>query len=275
MAEFVEASVPRGLRPFVESMVGYRITGAAPGTHLGMPSGSITLVIALDAPLDLVGADGHAGRFDTVLAGLHAGPALIRHDGDQHGIQLELTPAGASLLVGGPAGEVSGTSVELEQLVGRSARRLHERLSVTPGWEERFALVTEALFAGRDARWETRPEVRHAWRLLCGSRGRLPVRAIADEVGWSPRHLGERFRGEYGHAPKTTARVLRFQESQRLIARRVPLTEVALAAGYSDQSHLNRDWLDLAGTSPTRWLRDDELAFVQDALADAAEESTP
>lgn len=265
MAEFVEASVPRGLRPFVESMAGYRISGAAPGTHIGMPSSRVTLVISLDAPLDLVGADGLAGRFDVVLAGLHARPALIRHDGTQHGIQLDLTPAGASLFVGGPAGEVSGTSIELGELVGPGARRLHERLSVTPGWQERFALVTEALFAGREARWEPRAEVRHAWRLLRGSHGRRPIGDIADEVGWSARHLGERFRDEYGHTPKTTARVLRFQESQRLISRRAPLAEVAMVCGYSDQSHLNRDWLEMAGTSPTRWLRDDQLALVHDA----------
>ena len=269
MAEFVEARVPHGLRPFVESMTGYRISGAAPGTHIGMPSGRVTLVVSLDAPLDLVGADGVAGRFDTVLAGLHAGPALIRHDGTQHGIQLDLTPAGASLLVGGPAGEVSGTSVELADVIGPSARRLHDRLSETPGWEERFALVTEALFAGREARWEPRAEVQHAWRLLRRSHGRRPVRDIAHEVGWSPRHLGERFRDEYGHPPKTTARVLRFQESQRLVAARAPLADVAQVCGYSDQSHLNRDWLALAGTSPTRWLRDDELAFVQDPAAGA------
>lgn len=275
MAEVVEASVPRGLRPYVESMVGYRISGAAPGTHIGMPSGRLTLVLSFDAPLDLVGADGQAGRFDVVLAGLHARPALIRHDGTQHGIQLDLTPAGASLLVGGPAGDVSGTSVDLGDLVGLGARRLHERLSETPGWQERFALVADALFAGRETRWEPRAEVQHAWWLLCSSRGRRPVRDIADEVGWSARHLGESFRREYGHPPKTTARVLRFQESQRLIARRVPLAEVALLAGYSDQSHLNRDWLDLSGTSPTRWQRDDELRFVQDGAPAQGAGSTP
>ncbi len=270
MNEVVEARVPTGVSRWVESMVGYRISGAAPGTHVGMPSDRVTLVISLDAPLDLVGADGQPGRFDTVIAGLHAGPALIRHDGAQHGIQLDLTPAGASLLVGGPAAEVSGTSVDLGQLIGPSARRLHERLSLTPGWERRFALVADALFAGRETRWEPRAEVGHAWRLLRESRGRRPIRDIAHEVGWSTRHLGERFRDEYGHTPKTTARVLRFQQSQRLIARRAPLAEVALACGYSDQSHLNRDWLAMAGTSPTRWLRDDDLALVHDATVVAS-----
>lgn len=264
MAEFVEALIPAGLIPFVESMVGYRIAGAQPGTHVGMPSGSVTLILSLDDPLDLVGADGREGRFDTLIAGLHAGPAYIRHDGRQHGLQLALTPAGAALLLGGPAAELSGTCVDLGELVGPSARHLHERLSETPGWQERFALVIETLFARVEPTWMPRPEVEHAWKLLQHSRGRLPVREIAREVGWSPRHLGECFRAEHGHPPKTTARVLRFQESHRLVTTGMPLGQVAADCGFADQSHLTREWIAFVGSSPTHWMRADDLAFVQD-----------
>ena len=264
MRDHVQATLPAGLSTFVESMTGYRIAGARPGTHVGMPSGSVTLVLSLDDALDLVGADGRAGRYDTLIAGLHARPALIRHDGTQHGLQLALTPAGASLLLGGPAAELSGMSVDLGDLVGPPARRLHERLSHTPGWQQRFALVVDALFTHAEPTWTPRPEVEHAWRLLQVSRGRLPVPEIAREVGWSPRHLGERFRAEYGQQPKTMARVLRFQESHRLVSAGTPLGRVAADCGFADQSHLNRDWLAFVGSSPTRWMRSDDLAFVQD-----------
>ncbi|WP_434967395.1 helix-turn-helix domain-containing protein [Janibacter indicus] len=265
MTDAVTAALPRHLTPFVEAMVGYRITGASPGTHVGMPSGTVTLVLSLDAPLDLVGPDGREGRFDAVVAGLHDRPALIRHDGSQHGVQLDLTPAGASLLLGGPAAELAGTAVDLAALVGPDAARLHERLSETDGWEGRFALVTDALFARREPRRRPQPEVEHAWRLLQRTAGRAPVHEVAREVGWSTRHLAARFRAEYGHALKTTARVLRFQRSHRLVGAGRPLADVAAVCGYSDQSHLTRDWVALAGASPTRWLREDEIAFVQDA----------
>lgn len=264
MESFVRARLPGALTPFVESMVGYRIDGASPGTHIGMPSGTVTLVLALDEALRLTGADGRRGRFDTVVAGLHASPAHILHDGFQHGVQLDLTPRGASLLLGGPPGEISCTSVNLGELVGPSARRLHECLAETPDWSRRFDLVLAGLFARREARWEPQPEVEHAWRVLRTSHGRASIREVAQEVGWSPRHLGECFRREFGHTPKMTARVLRFQESHRLIAAGCPLVDAATLAGYADQSHLNRDWIDFAGTSPTRWLREDEIAFVQD-----------
>ena len=264
-------AIPIGLRPYVESMVGYRISGARPGEHIGMPSGSATLILSLDQPLDLVGADGRRGRFDTLLAGLHASPARILHDGSQHGVQLDLTPPGVALLLGGPPGEVSGTSVDLRDLIGPGARRLHERLGETPDWSERFALVLESLFAHREPRWQPCPEVDHAWRVLTRSRGRAPIAELAREVGWSTRHLGKRFRQEFGHPPKTVARVLRFQESHRLVAQGCPLAQAAARAGYADQSHQNRDWVDFAGTSPGRWLREDEIAFVHDREQRAGE----
>lgn len=264
MDELVEATIPERLRPWVTSMHGYRIDHARPGVHIGMPSGAVTLVLTFDEPLDLVGADGAPGRFDSVVAGLHSGPAHIHHDGRQHGIQLDLTPVGAAQLVGGPAAEVAGISVDLGALVGDLGRRLHERVSEAASWSDRFALVAGTLFADAEPRWEPRAEVAHAWRMLEGSRGRVSVRDVAREVGWSPRHLGEQFRREFGHAPKTTGRVLRFQESRRLVAAGRPLAEVAAECGFADQSHLNREWIALAGTSPTRWRREDELADVQD-----------
>lgn len=95
-------------------------------------------------------------------------------------------------------------------------------------------------------------------------RGRVAVRDIASQVGWSPRHLGECFRAEYGHPPKTIARVLRFQESHRLVSAGLPLGRVAADCGFTDQSHLIREWHAFVGSAPTRWMQADELAFVQD-----------
>jgi AraC-like DNA-binding protein len=45
---------------------------------------------------------------------------------------------------------------------------------------------------------------------------------------------------------------------------RLPLSEIALACGYFDQAHLNRDFAQLARCTPTEWLAD-ELPFFQDA----------
>ena len=267
MDAFVTACVPAGLSPFVDTIVGYRISGAPAGVHIGMPSTSLTFIVSFDEPLRLSGATVTPGprTFDVAIAGLHAGPAHIHHDGHQHGVQVSLTPAGAGLLLGGPASELAGRCIDLADLIGPSAGRLREQAEASRDWAARFAIVTAALFARREPRRVVAPEVGHAWRVLHESGGRVEIGRIAEEVGWSPRHLGQMFRREFGHPPKTAARLVRFQRSRRLIGcGRMPLAQVALVCGYTDQSHLNRDWLALAGTSPMRWRSEDEIAFVQD-----------
>src|SRR5690606_32137193 len=113
------------------------------------------------------------------------------------------------------------------------------------------------------------PEVCEAFRLIEASGGRVTVAEVADRVGWSRRHLGERFRQEIGLSPKAAARVVRFHRARRLLATGGRgLAEVAAVAGYADQAHLTREFKDLAGATPTAWLAEElpsvELPSVQD-----------
>lgn len=108
-----------------------------------------------------------------------------------------------------------------------------------------------------------------SWRRIAHSHGDLPVSLVADEVGWSRRHLNGQFRAEFGIGPKEAARVVRFDRARRMIkSGRAPLAEVAAVCGYTDQSHLNRDFKLLTGTNPTVWFDDDPI--VRRSRADGA-----
>ncbi len=43
----------------------------------------------------------------------------------------------------------------------------------------------------------------------------------------------------------------------------VSIAQIAATCGYYDQAHLNRDFAELAGCSPTTWLAE-EIPSVQD-----------
>jgi AraC-like DNA-binding protein len=86
-------------------------------------------------------------------------------------------------------------------------------------------------------------------------------------VGWSGRHLTDRFTDEYGIGPKQAARIERFQRARTLLAGDDPVGYVAAASGYADQAHLTREFRALGGCTPTQWRRE-SLAFVQDTAAE-------
>lgn len=109
------------LGSFVAGYAGYRITGAAPGTHRGLPSRNLTFIVTLDGTVDLAAMPNPRqppASFTTLAGGLHACPALIHHDGNQHGIQLGPTPLGARVLFGLPAGELATMVLDLGSLWG-------------------------------------------------------------------------------------------------------------------------------------------------------------
>ncbi|MEL7209332.1 MAG: helix-turn-helix domain-containing protein, partial [Actinomycetota bacterium] len=202
--------------------------------------------------------------------GLHAAPATIRHDGNQFGIQLGLTPLGARALLGVPPSALGSLVVPLEDLLPEAGELL-DRLRAGADWAGRFAVVDDVLTRVLTEPRPVRPEVLQAWSMLCRTDGAVTVAAIADEVGWSRRHLSGRFRDEYGLSPKITGQVLRFEAANELLraSPQPSLAEVAARCGYADQAHLTRDWRRFAGSSPTEWMGSEEFMHSE-AIADVS-----
>jgi len=184
--------------------------------------------------------DQPAIRMGSFVGGLQTWPARIQHDGNEHGIAIELTPLGAGAVLGVPAGELAGQVVELGDLLGARSRELTERLLNADGWSARFAVLDEILVRGLCERYLPAGEVVHAWDRLVGAAGGLDVQALAGDVGWSLRHLTERIRREVGLPPRQLNRVLRFERSCALLRRPGyrTLTDVAAESGYFDHAHM-------------------------------------
>lgn len=250
------------LRGLVDRIEGYEFRLDPRAVHHGVPSPTATVIISFDEPLDVQWLDGlRHPRADGSLrvrhwlhaSGLHTEPALIHTHGVQHGIQLNLTPAGCRALLGTPMGPLHLALVDHADLPLGVPDPLHARLAEA-GWSERFRLLDDHLIrtAGRCDTWPPN-DLAHAWRLFGERRGKVGVSELADELGWSRRHLVKRFTAEFGLPPRDIGRLHRFGVAQHYAKTGASWTTVAAYAGYADQAHLTREFRSLVGRTPTDW----------------------
>lgn len=248
------------LRAHVTHYVGWRESTPVPMRRRELPIGAIPVVVSFGLPFDLLDPadeDGRRSRRVSFVAGLDDRYAVVEHAGESAGVEIYFTPLGARRFFGQPLGELAHLVVELEDVLGVAAvAELTERLAIAPGWDARFALLDALVAGGIERAPVPSPALGWAWRRLEESHGRVAVGELAREVGWSRRHLVAQLREQLGLAPKTLARVLRFQRAVGLLGRDdgSRLAEIALDCGYYDQAHFNRDFRAFAGDAPTAFL---------------------
>ncbi|MBV8519518.1 MAG: helix-turn-helix transcriptional regulator [Acidobacteria bacterium] len=99
-----------------------------------------------------------------------------------------------------------------------------------------------------------RPRVRTSARRLRARRDAIRARA---DAGVHRAHFARVFRARFGCTPGELLRQLRVEHAQSLLASTdVPLAEIALAAGFSSQSHFTATFRAYAGVTPAAFRRD-------------------
>ncbi len=272
--EFAHRAPARRTVGLISGMSGYRET--VPGRFCQRMAAPlrVPLIISLGSPFRIAfGRDPTpSDQQRSFAAGLHAGPIHIESDGRAESVRVDFTLLGAYRIFGSAVADIAARMVDIGDLFGRDGRQLHERLGATPDWQSRFDLL-EA-FAQKHANRAPTPEIAFAYRRLALSSGGARITDLAEEIGWSRKHLVDRFRAELGLAPKPVARMIRFHHACRLAQSGMVQNWAGTAAesGYADQSHLAREFAAFAGESPTAWARrlarsDSRLTRPDDALA--------
>lgn len=80
--------------------------------------------------------------------------------------------------------------------------------------------------------------------------GNLTLAALAAEAGLSPFHFARAFKRATGRTPHAYVVSRRVRQAQRLLLAGRPISEVARAVGFCDQSHLARHTRRLLGATP-------------------------
>lgn len=85
--------------------------------------------------------------------------------------------------------------------------------------------------------------------------GSVSLGELAEVAGVHPGTLLRRFRLEVGLAPYEYLVARRIDLARQLLLAGRPIAEVAMRAGFADQSHLHRHFKRIVGVTPGRFVR--------------------
>ncbi|RXM38351.1 AraC family transcriptional regulator [Chryseobacterium sp. CH21] len=107
------------------------------------------------------------------------------------------------------------------------------------------------------------------------NKGTIPVHQVADSAHTTVRTLERKFKQSSGHTVKDISGIMRFEQIRNRLwnTPEASIAELAQEFGYTDQSHLSREFKRYSGTTPAvfareakkrkRALSNDFVAFVQ------------
>jgi len=236
--------------------------------HRALPNGELWAMFNLGPAqrvTGLAGADDGRILRAAFVAGLQDRPlAYDSVDGHPRVVCIRFLPLGAFAFFGGLSlAELANQVLDLDAVLGArtGVEPLRQRMAETPDLGTALDVVEEWLVARLVAGPSPHPVTRTAIGILQETGGDARVASLAGTVGVSPRYLGGLFRREVGLSAKGMARILRFERALEALGASGgrDLAGIAHDCGYYDQPHLNRDFRELAGLTPTEYL---ERLFV-------------
>ena len=201
----------------------------------------------------------------SVVSGLQQKTRVVEHSASSSLVVVRFTEIGAPAILNESPDHLYNQTSALDSLLPRSEiellqSALHDGRTV----KEQIGHVEQFLIKHLRPRNRTSPQIEAAVQIIRRSNGRSSVRAISRHVAMSQSSLERHFRAAVGTSPKQLSRLVRLQHICRLWHAGKSLTEIAFAAGYTDQPHMIRDFQLFTGTSPERFFR---ASFPQTLLS--------
>jgi AraC-like DNA-binding protein len=223
--------------------------------RLELPAAATMILLCCGEPITLQSAlnPRSTRRLDAFSAGLQVPAQCVTHAGINDCVEIRFPPLAAYALFGGAMIEANSDPINLLDVAPRPTAALLDQLRATSVWADRLAAVDRFLARGLvESKRRVPPELTWAWRALELSKGQISTRSLARTIGWSERHMISRFVAYFGVRPKAIARRLRFNHAFDLLSAH-PADEIrtiALDAGFSDQSHMAREFQTFCGVTP-------------------------
>ena len=243
------------LRPYVSEYHGYREQAAGPMRRLQAPFDGLPMIVTFGPTIDIINGDRPAerGAFRSFLAGLHDVHVFTEYEGEQCGLQVNFTLLGAYRFLNLTMSDIANRCLDLGDLLGASeVELLVDALQDAEDWPTRFDLMDHFLLERLGRGRPMSPDIAWALKSLQTSHGARSIGALSRDLSCSRKTLIQRFHAQIGLSPKSVASILRFAFAVERIrtADEESWADLAIACGYYDQAHFNRDFRRYSGRTP-------------------------
>lgn len=238
-----------------------------------LPTGTVEWIINFGSPFHLIDRDDptrYTVSRESWLVGLHTQYLINEPVAESNLIGVRFKPGGTFPFFRFPAHEIHNQVIEIDALMwhsGHTMRHLREQLYALPDSNARFAHLERWLLNRlSDSRKLADGTIYAASREIARLHGEVSIKGLGDSIGISQKHLAHQFKQIVGVAPKTLARLYRFQHVLKVIdpAKPVNWADIAMSCGYYDQAHFNHDFAAFTGFRPTEYVTLRQVGYGDD-----------
>ncbi|NNE65338.1 MAG: AraC family transcriptional regulator [Pyrinomonadaceae bacterium] len=218
-----------------------------------VPDGCPEIVFNLSAPFRQQTHRGLELQPKSILVGQMKSVTNIRPSGKISLFGVRFKPAGIGPFIKDDVSTTTGFIEDLSGVFGRKGELLEERLLEAKSVIERIAVFEKTFSIEILQGDDSSATVRALEMIGCDPSG-VRIASVASCLGISQRHLERKFKSEIGLTPKYFARIVRIQNV--LLSLNDQKTgnwaDVCYSHGFSDQSHLIREFRSIAGSPPQK-----------------------
>lgn len=191
------------------------------------------------------------------IAGLQTNYIINEPIAETHMMGIRLKPYGLPLLMDIPAHEFHNQIIDVDLIWGRFGHDLREQLYCLPTSQQKFTHLEHILRQRMRSQHDNIKLVEYAVCMLSQPDSNLSVRDLCQDIGISNKHLIQLFKAYVGVSPKALSNVFRFQTVLNTINPQIDIdwVNIAVSAGYYDQSHFNKAFANFTGMSPSQYIR--------------------
>jgi len=179
---------------------------------------------------------------------------LLENTGSSGMIGIKLKPTAASQCFGINMHSFTDRVVELGIVVNDQFDSISDKLVSNIPYQQKIDTLNTFFEGIKLESSENTDLVDQALALIFESNGLMSIADLQDKTGINERKLERLFAKHVGLSPKFYSRIIRFNYIFRKVENtRMSWSELALIAGFYDQSHFIKNFTEFTGEEPSRY----------------------